>query len=432
MDIYFSDFFRVSPDLLEEHGAFDISLVNDLPLFIDPFLLFNSDNPSYQELHEGLIRYMRFLKSVSGDPSIKPPLLEAWFTFPEIKQNWLGYSQKGNRGHGLGLDFAYALHRNLHTVFRDFGEETITRSSHLEKLCLIRDGVGRDNISDFTTNLIAAFLAEYTQTFACQHIANGLRRRVPVLKAEFNYHTRSWVNRSYELLFFEGDYILLTPKDILTKDETWINHPELLDRFTEIADSLPNPVLRAQVNEYLLRVLPDEPKASKEEIHKAVSHIIEKFPQVLDYYIREKEDHSSEAISLSKARVAEVEKRFVWKVRQLVAEYLEPGGFYRVGGNTYDEARERVEHAYPRGLVCNLSAGGSLSHFAEAGFPLYAQAWQLAQYGGNRVRGGVDPMSGPTIGRPGEGPPRDRRLGNPTQCGQGHRRLALYHDKGTT
>src|SRR6266545_4081809 len=136
MDIYFSDFFRVSPALLEEHGAFDISLVNDLPLFIDPFLLFNSDNPGYQELHEELIRYMRFLKSVSGDPSTKPPLLEAWFTFPEIKQNWLGYSQKGNRGHGLGLDFAHALHRNLHTVFRDFGEETITRSSHLEKLCL--------------------------------------------------------------------------------------------------------------------------------------------------------------------------------------------------------------------------------------------------------------------------------------------------------
>jgi hypothetical protein len=43
--IYFTDFFDIPPTLLEEYGAFNISLVNDLPLFIDPFLLFNSQNP---------------------------------------------------------------------------------------------------------------------------------------------------------------------------------------------------------------------------------------------------------------------------------------------------------------------------------------------------------------------------------------------------
>jgi len=43
MNVYFSDFFNVDPDAIEEYGAFNISLINDLPLFIDPFLLFNSD-----------------------------------------------------------------------------------------------------------------------------------------------------------------------------------------------------------------------------------------------------------------------------------------------------------------------------------------------------------------------------------------------------
>jgi hypothetical protein len=70
----------------------------------------------------------------------------------------------------------------------------------------------------------------------------------------------------------------------------------------------------------------------------------------------------------------------------------------------------QLEHAYPGGLVCHLSAGGSLAHFAEAGFPLYAQAWQLAQDDGNRVRGRVDPMAGSTVGRPGEGPLNIKRL----------------------
>jgi hypothetical protein len=45
--IYFSDFFGVSRDVLKAYGAFDISLINDLPMFIDPFLLFNSAKPEY-------------------------------------------------------------------------------------------------------------------------------------------------------------------------------------------------------------------------------------------------------------------------------------------------------------------------------------------------------------------------------------------------
>jgi hypothetical protein len=39
--IYFSDYFNVDEDTLEEYGAVNISLINDLPLFIDPFLLDN-------------------------------------------------------------------------------------------------------------------------------------------------------------------------------------------------------------------------------------------------------------------------------------------------------------------------------------------------------------------------------------------------------
>ena len=52
IDIYFSQYFDVDPDVLEDYGAFDISVVSDLPLFVDPFLLFNSDDADYQQLHE--------------------------------------------------------------------------------------------------------------------------------------------------------------------------------------------------------------------------------------------------------------------------------------------------------------------------------------------------------------------------------------------
>ena len=72
--IFFTDWFDVEPLALEDYGAFNISLINDLPLFIDPFLLFNSEEPIYHELHEGIIQYMRFLKDVSINEAVSEPL----------------------------------------------------------------------------------------------------------------------------------------------------------------------------------------------------------------------------------------------------------------------------------------------------------------------------------------------------------------------
>jgi hypothetical protein len=45
---FFSDRFGVDADVLEQYGALDVSLVADLPLFIDPFLLFNSKKTEYR------------------------------------------------------------------------------------------------------------------------------------------------------------------------------------------------------------------------------------------------------------------------------------------------------------------------------------------------------------------------------------------------
>lgn len=341
-DIYFSDYFGVPSELIQEYGAFDVSLINDLPLFIDPFLLFNSENTTYQELHSQIIQYMQFLKDISLSGEVPLPLMKEWYTFPEVKQNWLGLSKVGNEGRGLGMDFAKVLHRNLNTVFRDFGEETVTQSSHLEKLCLIREGVGRDNISDFTTNLIKQFLAEYTQEFATRYLNESQRQRVTLRKVRFNYDTRSWVSESFDLPYIQGDFVLLTPKKILTKDEAWINRRELLDRFPEIANALPDATLRAQVNDYLVQVIPKGPKVKRKEVREAIGSAVERFPQVLDYYIRDKEDNGDQAVSYAEARVREVEAVFIDQVRSLVARYLDPGGFYHLPYNTHDEALERV------------------------------------------------------------------------------------------
>src|SRR5574337_241916 len=154
MKVYFSDVFRVSEKALDKYGAFNISLVTDLPLFIDPFLLCNSRKKAYQALHEQMLEYLAFIRDEATAGNVSDGLLKAWLTFSEVKQNWLGFTQAGNSGRGLGLKFARALRANLQKVFTNFGNETVTKASHLEKLCLIESNVGRDMISGFTTNII--------------------------------------------------------------------------------------------------------------------------------------------------------------------------------------------------------------------------------------------------------------------------------------
>ncbi len=340
VSVYFSDYFGVAPEVLDAYGAFNISLINDLPVFIDPFLLFNSDKPEYQTLHVGIIKYVRFLREMSAEGEISSGLLRSWFRFPEVKQTWLGYCKVGNGGSGLGQAFSTALNDNLHSVFRDFGEEKITKSSHLEKLCLIKDGVGKDNISDFATNLIKGFLCEYTQTFAKQHLHANRIKRVPVTHTKFNYETRSWQTAQYELPFIDGDFVLLTPKDILTKDEAWINKHDLIGDFDKVSESLPNEVLRSQVNEYLARQIPDD--ANQKDINSAVAATLRKFPELIDYYIKFKEDNGADAVKISDEKIKEAESVFISQVSSLITKLHSEKNFYAEPNGTFDETLKRV------------------------------------------------------------------------------------------
>jgi len=339
IDIYFSDFFQVAASVVERYGAFDISLVNDLPLFIDPFLLFNSRKRKYRRLHDEVIRYLSFLRDKSLEGRVDDGLLRARYTFKEIHQNWLGFSKSWNRGSGLGMDFARALNSNLNSIFSSFGDEKITRGSHLEKLCLIGSGVGRDHVSDFTTNLIKGFLLDYTQAFAVKHIASRHRKMFGVEKVAFNYETESWASGRFDLPSFRGEYVVLTPRDILTKDDIWINKPELVAHFEQIVAALPNASLRAELDSYLKKRLGRKPK--QKEINQARIDALRAYPVVIEHYIKDKEEQGDRATSVSAQRVHQSELLYIEQIRP-VAALLQQLGFYKTSGTTYEEAHQRV------------------------------------------------------------------------------------------
>jgi hypothetical protein len=341
MDLYFSDIFNVSPKVLDKYGAFNISLVTDLPLFIDPFLLFNSKEKEYRQLHDNIIRYLRFLKDKSVTGAVNPALLKAWYYFSEVKENWLGFCVSGNTGRGLGNDFAQALNENLRLLFTDFGSERVTKGSHLEKLCLIKEGVGRDTISDFTTNLIKEYLLNYTQIFVKKYIDKKYRREIAIARVSFNYETETWQSGIFDLPVFDGNHLLLTPKDILTKDETWINKPEFFRQFDRIPEAIENDQLRAQINNYFRSVLPKKPTV--EEEHKAAIMVMRKYPEIIDYYIKYKEDHGDEAAKKSSLDVLNSKAIYIIQFGSFVNLLAQKTPFYTIPGNTADEALKRIE-----------------------------------------------------------------------------------------
>lgn len=338
--VYFSDRFNVDPQVLEDWGAFDISVVSDLPVFIDPFLLFNSGKEEYRALHEQIVDYLRFLRDHAHEP-LDSGRIKSWYTFSEVRQNWLGFTIGSNRGHGLGKKFAVALHGGLGHLLRNVGNEPITRSSHVEKLALISNGVGRDTISDLTTNLIKHFLLKYTSEFAVKYLAPGSRKKVPVPRAKFNYNTQTWAAETYELPFTEGDFVILTPSDLLTKDDTWINRSDLERSFDTVLEAAENDQLRADVNNYLGQRLSEKSTDKDQRDVRALA--LRHFPELVDCYIKLKEETGDQAVAKSREKVDDTQALLRDQVQLAAHDIARKTSLYEKPWTSQQEARRAVE-----------------------------------------------------------------------------------------
>ncbi len=353
-NLSFADFFKVSATALKKYGAFNTSLVSDVPLFVDPFLLFNSEKEQYKILHAEIIKYLVFLKNKTDslDGNLPQGLIDNLYRFPEVEQNWFGYSVLGNKGRGLGKKFAISLNESFGKVLNNFGNEKITEGIHLEKITLVHDGVGKDNISDFTTNLIKGFLLEYTQAFTHKNIDPSLTKIVKVKKAKFNYDTETWMSMEYTLPHYVDDYVLLTPIDLLTKNDIWINRKDLFDEFEKIPTAITNSELRAQINNYFQKLLVQARRKDKNgkfakeeptraEKDKAAFQTIKEFPVLIDYYVKQKEDKGDIAVELSLKKTEDLQEYYIDKFKNIITRLIE-NGFYNQKNDTYEESLSRV------------------------------------------------------------------------------------------
>ena len=322
--MFFSEYYDIDSSIIEEYGAVDISFVCDIPLFIDPMLIFNSEKQEYKILHKEIIKYFHFLhkKAKSG---LNRKELKAWFEFNEVPNNWLGYSLVGNKGAALGKKYAEFLYDNISFAINTNG---ISKSDHIEKIMLLYDGSGKDKISDLTVNLIKDFLCTYTETFAKKYISPDKRIKVAVERAKFNYDTESFISKEYDLPYIinekgKKEYVLLTPIDILREDEPAINRQNFMKSYENIRMVIDNSSLRTYVNNYLGKAVleyEENQRRNNKKINersvkniekKAFLELIKEYPELYDYYIKYVENNSNQImLDAEKEYYQEIEKYF--------------------------------------------------------------------------------------------------------------------------
>lgn len=351
----FSDEFEIESKIIEEYGAINISLVCDIPLFVDPLLIFNSPKKEYKKLHEGIIKYFHFLAKKAQN-ELSDAEIKTWFTFKEVCNNWLGYSLEGNKGSALNMEFAKILYKNIGFVLNTNG---ISQGQHAEKIMLLYEGSGKDKISDMIVNLIKDYLCQYTETFAKKYLSCKCKNIV-VDKAGFNYKTQSFYSKEYYLPYIinkkgKEEYVLLTPRDMLREEEPAINKKDFCNSVDSVIETIDNDVLRAQVNNYIRMAIlsyEEEMKNRKKEPRekeikkiklKAFEEMAEKNPLLFDYYIRIKENETEELKKICLEEVNEQLTRLIENAKVFCDIVKNVGYVANEQLSAKDEARERIK-----------------------------------------------------------------------------------------
>lgn len=338
MNYKFSDYFKISKDVMDKKGIYDISIVSDTPVFIDPFLLYVSNKPEYQNAHEQIMKYLLFLckkvKTNENDRSLK----QKYFYFKEPKQNWFGFSEYGNSGRGLNKDFADRFYINLKKHLSYIEDENF---SHFEELIIFEEGFGKDSISDFTTKLILPFLLDLTEKFAKNYIDENLCNRFLIEKAYFDFEKEEWCDKEYYLPSYNNDFIILTPTDIIVENDDFLSRNDLLRFITYSSVRIPDSRLRDHVNEYLSKMLDD--RLSKEEKKNLTDELLDEHPELISFYTSEREKESDEAIQENKKFISKLELILDGNVQGVISFLENETEFYNMDNKTKESVFTRLK-----------------------------------------------------------------------------------------
>jgi hypothetical protein len=191
-------------------------LDEDLPLYVDPFLLWKSPSQQDQALHTSIVNSFNHLNYLTKKGK-RDAAIETLVELSECSEVGLGLSNS-RRGVRIGKDQAAEVLGLFETIpeYSQFG------FTHFEVIQLFVSGISKDRISDISCNYLKSFLIDYTFE-QCE--TNAIPTQIVTLESVYSYRSNA-LERSVKVRLpinpHSGDPLIFTPKRWL-RFTPWIN-----------------------------------------------------------------------------------------------------------------------------------------------------------------------------------------------------------------
>ena len=231
-------------------------LDEDIPLYVDPFLLWRSPSQQDQALHTALINSFNHLGYLAKQGR-KQDAIHLLVALSECDEVGLGLSRR-REGHRVGAPTAEKILRLFHDIPQYYNSGFV----HFEEIQFFVDHIAKDRISDFTCSFLKSFLIDYTIQ-ECQTIG------IPLSKVRVEVYSYSENRLKPEDVSLPVDPehekpILFVPKRWL-RSNPWLNFDEYF------AQAYPNE--------------PPPPRSAQERV-KLLTYNRENFGAVFEYVAR--------------------------------------------------------------------------------------------------------------------------------------------------
>ena len=199
-------------------------LEEDIPLGVDPFLLWKSPSHQDNSLHLSLVNsfnHLGFLMTKGKSDAAREILVRA----SECDFTRLGFSQTG-QGRRIGKDTA----DRVLNLFKDIPQLRSTGFVHFEEIQLLTENISKDRVSDFSCTFLLSFLIDYTMQQCEEH---GIPTEDIEVPSVYRITTNSFSENEKAKLPVSPNSkqsIVLVPKRWLRK-VPWISFDGYIDSF---------------------------------------------------------------------------------------------------------------------------------------------------------------------------------------------------------
>ncbi|MBN8980919.1 MAG: hypothetical protein J0I29_06545, partial [Rhizobiales bacterium] len=251
----FSEYFSLG---LSQHELdfVDVSNEYDTPVYVDPYAIEIRDDIWAAQASEHIRSFFKEVLDALRDHNTARAV-GLMSNLKEPKETFLGVSTGEPRGRGVGREQAAQLIARI----RQSKAYSSGLLSDLSEMALYVERIDKDKISDLTTNIIRALLAEYTRQ-QCDIFDIPTQRYIgPPM---WDLTRRNWVSRELMLPYIEQDAILLVPKYIVRRRLS-LDSQEFYNK--QITDFLVEENIRA--NSSLVQTIRGQPKVFKGDARRA-------------------------------------------------------------------------------------------------------------------------------------------------------------------